>query len=192
MKNRKKVISFLIVAILILLGRFFDVYTTYLYTPNLHQESNFLVKWFGAGWAVMITIQIILPFLIIGAWYYYVFKYQPSLPDTEGLSFKQVSSYLFYENTNSLHKLFYKAPKNKAALLASLGYVGSMVLIPVSFIVGGSTTLLLVSEEYKALYRQGIPYALYAIIILLAIFFYYKFLNRYYEHYKQRTTDQLS
>lgn len=129
-------------AFLVLLGRFYDVYTTWLYTPDLTQESNFLVKWFGANWTVMITLQILLPLFIIRALHYYMFRYEPSIPTTRGLSFKQVSSYLCYNDTNSFHKFFYKIFENKGVVTASVGYVGSMVLICISFIVGTSTTLL--------------------------------------------------
>ena len=176
--------KFVILAFLVILGRLYDVTTTYLYTPDLKNETNILVVFLGAGWTSVIIIQSLLVGLIVALLYFYFFKFKPDYPTDKSLTLKQFSSYLYFNDTNSFGKIFYKIPENKKTLLASTGYVVSMTLIFVSFIVGTSTTLLLLSDNYKHLYRNGIQTSLFVIIGGLAVWFSINFFKIEYKKYK--------
>jgi len=182
--NKVKKRKFVFLSLLVIIGRSFDTITTYLYTPDLTNETNILVKYLGANWTSVIIIQVLLTVLIIGLLYFYFFKFSPNKPNDKKLTLKQYVSHLYYGDTESFNKLFYKIPTDKRVLLASTGYIGSMTLISVSYIVGTSTTFLLLSDYYKQLYRQGIPYLLYLIIGGLAIWFSIQFFRTEYKKYQ--------
>ncbi|UCG69115.1 MAG: hypothetical protein JSV09_15240 [Thermoplasmata archaeon] len=58
---------YLIVFILLLCSRIFDISTTYLATPNLSNESNIMVRALGLGWFnfIFMNIVIILAFFFL-------------------------------------------------------------------------------------------------------------------------------
>ncbi|MDD3738891.1 MAG: hypothetical protein PHP31_06325 [Lentimicrobiaceae bacterium] len=188
MKNSKqtyKTRKFIILALLVIVGRLYDATTTYLYTPDLTNETNVLVKLFGAGWTSFAIIQTTLIVIIIYLLYFYIFKFKPVTPPEKNLNIKQFASYLFFNDTISFHKMFYKTTKNKTTLFASIGYIVSMTLISISFVVGTSTTFLIISDNYRKIYKQGIPYVLYGLIVGLIVYFTIKFFKIEYSKYKQ-------
>ena len=177
--------TFALLAVLVVIGRAYDVITTYLYTPDLKNETNILVVFFGANWTSVIIIQSLLVMLIIYLLYYYNFRFKPDYPQNRNLGIKQFASYLYFNDTGSFGKLFYQIPKNKNSLLASTGYIASMTLLAVSFVVGTSTTLLLLSDSYKQLYRNGIQILLFVLIGIFAIWFSINFFRIEYKKYRQ-------
>ena len=188
MKNKNKrhiKINFAILSLLIIVGRLYDATTTYLYTPDLTNETNVLVKLFGAGWTSFVIIQITLVVIMIYLLYFYLLKFKPDTPPEKNLNIKQFVSYLFFNDTVSFHKMIYKIPKNKKTLFASIGYIVSMALISISFVVGTSTTFLIISDNYKNIYKQGIAYVLYGIMVGLIIYFTIRFFKIEFSKYKQ-------
>ncbi len=185
MKNEheNKMKRFLILSILVIVGRLYDAIATYLYIPDLKNETNILVKILGTGWISIVIFQVILVIVIIYFIYFYIFKYRRIQPIETNLTLKQFASYLYFNNTVSFYKIFYKTPKNKNALFASIGYTVSLTLISVSFIVGTSTTFLLISDSYRNLYKHGIPIILYVLMGIIAIFFAIRFFRYEYEKY---------
>ena len=183
-ENKEKTKNFIILSVLVIVGRTFDALTTFLYTPDLTNETNILVKFLGANWTSVIIVQVLLTGLTIGLLYFYLLKFSPPMPTSKNLTFKEYISYLYFGDTTSFNKIFYKIPSNKQVLLASTGYIAAMTLVSVSYIVGTSTTLLLISDNYKLLYSQGIPYLLYTVIVGLAVRFTIKFFRREYNKYQ--------
>ncbi|MBL1181572.1 MAG: hypothetical protein HND27_10745 [Bacteroidetes bacterium] len=177
--------NFIIIALLVIVSRLYDVFTTYLYIPDLEGETNILVKFFGAGWTTVIIFQSLLVGLTVFLLFFYFFKFKPDYPTEKGLSLKQFASFLYFNNTNSFNKLFYKTPNNKRTFFASIGYVVSMTLLAVGFVVGTSTTLLILSDTYKQLYKNGIFYFLFAFMGIIAIWFYYRFFKIEHNKYKK-------
>ncbi len=187
MKNSKqtyKTRKFIILVLLVIVGRLYDATTTYLYTPDLTNETNVLVKLFGAGWTSFAIIQTILIVIIIYLLYFYLFKFKPVTPPEKNLNIKQFASYLFFNDTISFHKIFYKTPKNKKTLFASIGYIVSMTLISISFVVGTSTTFLIISDNYRKIYKQGVPYVLYGLIVGFIVYFTIRFFKIEFIKYK--------
>ena len=182
--NTTKKRKFVLLTFLVVVGRAFDATTTYLYTPDLTSETNVLVKFLGANWTSIIAVQVLLTGLIIGLLYFYFFKFSPHKPGVKNLTLKQYISHLYFNDTKSFNKLLYKLPTDKTVLIASTGYIASMTLMSISYIVGTSTTLLLLSDSYKQLYKQGIPYLLYLMIAGLAFWFTVHFFKTAYKKYQ--------
>ena len=175
---------FVLFSLLVVIGRLYDAIATYFYTPDLTNETNILVKLFGAGWISFAIVQTVLVCIVIFLLYFYFFKFNPDLPDKRNLTIKQFASYLFFKNTDSFYKLFYEIPNSKKTLFAFVGYVVSMTLISISFIVGTSTVFLIVSESYKQFYKQGMSYFLYGLIVCIVIFFTVRFFKLEYKKYQ--------
>lgn len=169
---------------LVVLGRAYDVFTTYLYTPDLTNETNILVKYMGAGWTIVLIVQSLLVAITIALLYFYLFRFKLHYPKQKDLNLKQFISYLFFGNTSSFSKVFYKMPNDKNVLLAYLGYIVSATLIASSFVVGTSTTFLLISDSYRQWYKLGIPYLLFAVIIAFAALFTLRFFKIEYRKYR--------
>ncbi len=77
-----------------------------------------------------------------------------------------------------MNQMFYRIPKNRNVFFAYIGYVTSMTLLTVSYIVGTSTVFLLTSESYRLVYNKGVPYILYGIMVGLAICFSWRFFRK--------------
>ncbi|OQC44062.1 MAG: hypothetical protein BWX59_02125 [Bacteroidetes bacterium ADurb.Bin028] len=177
-------IKFIILALFVIIGRLYDATTTYLYTPDLTNETNVLVKLFGAGWTSFAIIQSTLIVLILFLLYFYLFKFKTDLPREKNLNIKQFASYLFFNDTVSFYKIFYRIPKNKKTLFAAIGYIVSMTLISISFVVGTSTTFLIISDNYRKIYKQGVPYVLYGLIVGFIVYFTIRFFKIEFIKYK--------
>ncbi|MBE0646873.1 MAG: hypothetical protein IH596_03720 [Bacteroidales bacterium] len=182
--KKKKMNRFIIVSILLVVGRLYDATTTYLYTPDLLNESNVLVVFFGARWISIVAVQIIFIVGLIYLYFFYLFRFRAIRCTEKDLTLKGYISYLFFGNTTSFEKMFYRIPKNRNAFFAYIGYVTSMTLLTVSYIVGTSTVLLLTSESYRLVYNKGIPYILYGIMVGLAICFSWQFFKNKYNEQK--------
>ena len=183
--KRNSTNTFIALAILVIISRAFDVITTGLYIPDLKGETNIIVQLFGAGWTSVIIIQSLTIGAIIFLLYYYFFRYKPEYPAGIELNKQQLISFISFNDTSSYSKVFYKLPANKQLLYAATGYIAAMTLIAAGFVVGTSTTLLLVSEDYRSIYRKGGPAVLYTIILLAALFFVFRFYNLEYKKYLQ-------
>lgn len=183
--KQNKTRTFIILAILVVVRRAYDVITTGLYIPDLEGETNIIVQLFGAGWTSVIIIQSLTIAVIIFLLHYYLFRYKPNYPADRDLNKQQLISFISFNDTSSYRKVFYKLPANKQLLYAATGYIASMTLIAAGFVVGTSTTLLLISEGYRDIYRKGGPAVLYTIILLAALFFVFRFYNLEYKKYMQ-------
>jgi len=171
--------KFIFLSALLILTRFADAQTTYLYTSDLKKEANPLVSLFGFGWTGSIIIQITgLTFVIYALWIYSFKKVQ--VPDfNKKITLKQFISLFHFNDTGSFLKLFYKLPTNKNSLLYSFGYISTYTLIFFSIIVSCSTTFLILSKGYRNFYSfYKTPILLYTLsfilIIILAVRFYKK------------------
>ena len=181
MNNKTK---FIFLVILVFIGRFFDGLTTFLYTHNFKNESNIVVKWFGGGWAAIVIIQTLFMLIIIYCLFYYFFKFEIIKPTESNLTIKQFISVFHFNDKNSFWKIFYDIPKNKIGYFSMIGYVASMTLIFASYIVGTSTSLLILSDSYRNFYKHHIPYVLYSLIVIIAIYFTIRFYRKEYYKYK--------
>lgn len=182
----KKIKKFLLLTILLIVGRVYDGYTTYLYTPDLSNEANPLVSLLGFGWTSIVITQFILVSLLICCLYYYLYNYNPPFPNKKKLKLKEFISNLNYNYDHSFFKIFYKLPDNRNVFFAKIGYAASMTMIFAGYIVGTSTTLLLISDTYRQFYKNGAPFLLYGILFGLITYFMYNFYLKQYRIYQYK------
>ena len=58
--KRSRLSLYLIIFLLLICSRLFDMYTTYLATPNLTGESNIMVRYLGLGWLKLIFMNVLI------------------------------------------------------------------------------------------------------------------------------------
>ena len=176
--------KFTILAILVVCGRLFDVCTTAVYTPDLKHEANPLVYFFGAGWTVLILVQVIITLLLVYGLYYYFFQFRSIEPEERGLNLREYISYFCFSNKHSFTKVFYETPTNRSGLVAISVYVTTMTLIFFSFLVGTSTVFLIISPAYKQIYKHGLPLVMMGFVFPSIAYFSLQFFRMEYEKYK--------
>ncbi len=59
-QKKSNLTLYLIILLLLICSRFFDLYTTYLATPDLTKESNLMVIYLGLGWFKLIFMNILI------------------------------------------------------------------------------------------------------------------------------------
>ena len=175
---------FLLLILVIIIGRLFDAYTTLLYTPDLKKEGNPIVHIFGGGWNAIIVVQILVVALVVYGLYFYAFIFRTVIPSETGLTFKEYISYFCFMEKDSFHKLWYKPLTYKPGLMAVFGYVTTGTLIFASYMVGISTTCLIFIPAYKPYYRMGVPYLLLVVSVTAMLGFVYRFFKGEYAKYR--------
>ena len=179
--------NFLIICCLLVISRSYDFITTYLYTPDLKNETNVLVKAFNLNYYSLFFIQISLLSFVIYCFYFYTFrKYE--IPKANFTSLKDFIPFFHFKKKEKFVAFLYKQPII-SSILYSVGYIVTYSLIFIGFIVGTSTLLLLLSEDYKQIYKLGGPYVLYTILVLIVLFFTYKFYKK--EFFKSVNKEKL-
>ena len=170
--------NFILICCLLLISRSYDFVTTYLYTPDLKNETNFLVKVFNLNYYGLFLIQISLLCFVIYCFYFYTFK-KYEIPKANVLTLKEFIPFFHFKKREKFIAFLYKQPI-LPSILYSVGYIVTFSLIFVGFIVGTSTLFLLLSEEYRKVYKFGGAYALYIILVLIVLYFTYKFYKKEY------------
>lgn len=123
MNNRKKIAVFLY--IFLIFATIWDVFFTYYYSPNLENEINPVVVYFGYKWSTAFILKLMA--LILGAWY--CFKLYTH-PYTKPFLSEKINQKLFNSALNS--------PKKR--------YIYDFTFIctlSISFILGGSTWIVI-------------------------------------------------
>ena len=171
--------KFISLTILLILTRFADAQTTYLYTSNLTKEANPLVSIFGLHWTGLLFAEIIGLMILIYALWVYCFKTVQVPKLDKKISLKKFVSLFYFGDTNSFYKLFYKLPTNRNSLLYSIGYILTYSLIAVSVVITYSTTLLLTNKKYQDFYSAyGVPVWLYLFCVATVIFYSINFYRK--------------
>lgn len=166
---------FVSLALLLILSRGFDFFSTYLYTPDLSNETNILVNLFHLNYISLGIIQLLGVSVVIYLLYFYCFRevYTESIP--KDTTIKEFFGIYHFQDRKEWVKILYRMPSNKNSLLCSLGYILTWSLITIGFLIGTSTSLLLISDGYRNLYKYGGSTILYSLIIIIILFFAYKF-----------------
>ena len=104
-----------------------DIVTTYIYTPDLSQESNSLVTLYGFGWGgLLFTQAVLLAGIVLFAYFPFV-HYRRSVIQCGG--FKEYVSMLYFGRPDKFRWVFIKSPKKKLLLLAPMGYTLCVCII---------------------------------------------------------------
>lgn len=158
-----KAIKFLLTTSWILFSRGYDVYATYQHTPDLEKEANPLASILGFGWSPILLIVGLLTLLIIYNYYVATFKPYNLLPQEKGLSFEQVTTYIYFGKSDKWNALLYKMPKNIKRLQH---YLGHLLTYAMSF-AGIISTIMWLLIRHTNFYKNYHSAAtIYAIMIL--------------------------
>jgi len=179
--------GFIIIVILLFSSRFFDIYTTYLHTPDMSKEGNPIMTFLG--WKGALSLQLVICiFLAYCSYKCYTTKIsvEKNGYNTRQLTLSKFISLFHYGNTESLVKnSLVKVPLMKP-LIYGLGYIATSTLIFAGVFVGISTTLLINFESYKQLYSHyKIPSILIALILLSCLYFASTFYKKEFANYKK-------
>jgi len=152
------------------ISRFYDVFTTYKYIPDLKGETNLLISVFNLGWTGSLTIQTLILCLLTYATYIYCFKSVYTSDIDEKTTLREFISIFHFNKPNDFLKFFYKLPTNKYSFSYFIGAIVPKSLIMISLLVGTSTTMLILNERYRGIYKEyNVPAILYFLIIVIII-----------------------
>lgn len=174
--------EFVVLTIALLGTRAVDAGLTYLITPDLSREQNPLVKFFGAGWAGMLSIGVVVIIGMIVCLYWSIYSKADNFPTSPHLTLPE-------------YKKFYFDTKNNPNLqtnqgLKILAYVFAYSL-PRATILWGLLIILhnalvyLENPAYKSLRESFNVIPIYYIILpLLGLIFIDRLLIHEYARYK--------
>lgn len=89
----------------------FDMFSTYVGTPDLSSEANPIVNKLGGGWIALILGNVIFVSVCITLYYYSFIKFKPDLIECD--NFKQYMSMLYFGRLDKFIWTLYKKPKLK-------------------------------------------------------------------------------
>jgi len=119
-KNHPNKIKFCVLISIDIVLMLLDGLLTYINTPDLALEGNFLVARFGLGWGALFTANAITLAIVVYTLYYALFKYETLIVDAANA--KEYLSWLFYNRPDKFIWSFYKFPKNWKPVLAVFGH----------------------------------------------------------------------
>ncbi len=174
-KNHMR-LKFFILTFFLVFARGCDFYSTSLwFFDNPTGEQNPLYKLFGVGWTGLITANIIVVGLIIYAFYFYSFKYNPTR-NTTSTNLTDFISELYFSEKGRFLDIFYKMPKNKLTLLAHSGYVLVRVVIVASFLATFHNICQYYNMTFYNTFREMVGRPLYVIYgLMLSSFMYFSY-----------------
>lgn len=169
--------KFILLTILLYLSRCFDFVTTIIYTPDLANESNPFVILLNMNVFTSGIVQLLITTVVVYFLYIYIFKSVTFETVDRKVSVKEYVGLYNFNDIKGWEKMFYKLPSNKNALFYALGYILTHSLIIIGFVVGTSTTLLIISEQYKEIYKYNYfgRFFLYSFIVVTLIYFTFRF-----------------
>lgn len=170
-------LEFFLLTLFLIITRCWDIAATYFVTPDLEKETNPVVSIFGQEWIAVIIVQALLMSVIITLNYYSLFKIKTSYPSQRACSFKDFIVYYYFGEKQNLIKMLYRFPKNRDVLIKALGYILPRALIAISIFISMSSTLLIVSDDYRKFYGVAKPYyyiVMVAIVFLFSVLFFKK------------------
>jgi hypothetical protein len=186
--NKNK-LEFFLLALFLVITRFWDIAATYIITPDLEKETNPLVSILGQGWVTVIIFQIIMVSFIILLNYYSLFKIKNTYPPQKGYSYREFVSYFYFGEKRNLIEMIFRFPKNKSTLVKALGYVLPRSLIVIGLFISLSSTLLIINKTYQEFYASARPYY-YIVLISIVFLFFILFFKREYIKYQKIPLNQ--
>lgn len=171
----KPIKKFILLTTLLFLSRCYDFITTIIYTPDLTNESNPFVNLFNMNVFTSGIVQLLVTSIVVYFLYIYSFKSVKIEKIGKKISIKEYIGLYNFNDIKGWGKILYKLPTNKNAVFYALGYILTNSLIIIGFVVGTSTTLLIISDKYKIIYNYFGHYFLYSLVVVTILFFTYKF-----------------
>ena len=102
-----KILKFLIILLWILFSKCYDVYCTYLHTPDLSKEANPLVSVLGFNWFWLLLVIGILTIYTCYTLYLILFKPITLYPQEKGYSFSNFIAYMYFGKKSNVLSMLY-------------------------------------------------------------------------------------
>jgi hypothetical protein len=173
-------------AIILALCKIWDLYTTWLRTPDLSRELNVVIRFFHLNWTLDILYNIvvwIVTLLIVRV----VISTDKSLwPQHQNVAKYQLLSFLYFGEIKSPWKLLYATPSS----FKRFWYVLAGILLfaePLIHIVAGTSNLMLtLSPNYVRWFNTNLNYQITMELIVVVGISIYFFISREYKFYKTK------
>lgn len=180
---------FFLLSFLLLFARGCDFYSTSLWffqPGGMADETNFLTRFLGVGWAGLILANVFIIGLLLFAYYRYSFKYSIKPLAIQVSNFREYISTLYYGRKDRFYWVMYKTPKTWKAYTGHFGYAATHALIVGSFLATIHNLCQFYQLEWYAGFRELVvrpQYVIYGLIILTLIGFYVQIYKREYRLY---------
>lgn len=182
-----KIKKFLSITLLMIVARGCDFYSTslWIFEPGgMEQEMNPLVSWFGMGWNALVISNIALVLLILVAYYYHCFHFNPKKRVTDSPSnYREYVSLLYFGVKNQFYQSLYRIPKYGKPYFAHMGYALTRAVILGSFLAAIHNISIHYQLEYYTYVIDSIKrptFLIYTLFIVSAVLFYLKLVKREY------------
>ena len=151
--------------VLLLACKAWDIYTTWLVTPDLTHELNPLVRAFGGTWAaflwqqavfVAVTLWLVRGSLTVNR------SFHPSIP---GLCVRQFAAGLFFIRPEPWPQLLHRVPTRRGATMYVIGSI-TLFLAPLAHLQAAISNLLLTSSaRYECWFDGHLPWSWFALAL---------------------------
>lgn len=169
----------------ILVLRFLDLYTTYLYTPDLGREWNPLVSILGASWLSFIITQIIIIAFVSSLIFFY-FNRTPNEPVQKGLGFYDFIYVYFFGKLKPWRERIFTMPTNLKKHLVFNGFLFLVISILLGcFAIINNLLLIAGVESYIRFLVKNYKTFFPISFILVTIFAVYLYFGIEYYKYKR-------
>ncbi|HRP89378.1 MAG TPA: hypothetical protein PKX92_05020 [Edaphocola sp.] len=162
----KKYVFFWTVSFMMIISRFFDVYSTWKYTPNLEVEWNPLVSKMGFNWGGLLIVQIAILLMAIMMLYYALFSFVKCFPHEKNLSFSRFVAFFLTGNNIKLSNAFFVLPKEKSRIKVLSG-----IFIPIAIICSGIITTLMWILMNNTVFYPKFHDPIISLIAIILLFF---------------------
>lgn len=179
----RKTLRFAAITIWIIFSRAYDAYCTYQHTPDLSKEANPLVSVLGLTWTPLLMVITILSLYAIYAYYRTVFSPMNLLPVEKGLSFREVSTFVYLGKSDHWVSLLYKYPKSISHLNQVIGHTLAKCLV-FAGVVSTIMWMLINHTEFYLQYHSA-P-LIYGILVAGCIIIIYRWFATMYKHYLEQ------
>ncbi len=176
----RKTIRFSVVTIWILFSRSYDAYCTYQLTPDLSKEANPLVSVLGLTWTPLLIVIGLLSLYAIYAFYVSVFKPMDLLPEEEGLSFREVSTFVYLGKSDHWLSILYKYPKSLSRFNQVIGHALTKCLVFAGIVSTVMWLLISYSNYYQTMHSAPLIYTILVLGCIAIIYQWFRSMNRKY------------
>jgi len=178
-----KILKFLIVLLWILFSKCYDVYCTYLHTPDLSKEANPLVSMLGFNWDWLLIVIGLLTIYICYTLYLITFKSMNLYPLEKEYSFSNFIGYMYLCKKSSWLTTFYRFPKE----IKRFHFFYGNILVRFGIFSGVVSTIMWVlinnSEFYKDIHNHLVIYGVLTTGTLIIV--YQDFKTKYNKYQAQ-------
>jgi hypothetical protein len=159
----------LLYALILIVCKAWDLYTTWLRTPDLQRELNPIIRLLGATWpAVFLQSAVVLALIL---WFVRraLIADRSLHPAQHGLSVSQLFARIAFAEPASPWHLLYRLPTRRGATMYLLALL-TLFAAPLGFVAAGASNWLLTrSSGYERWFDGHLPWSLILETLLVAL-----------------------